>query len=134
MLTEQEIQVRWPDLDSLGHVNHSVVLAYLEVGRDAVLATMNIGPNEYVVRHCAIDYVGELRPSGATIRYRCTDLKAGDTSITCREALIDDTGAIAVKATFTLVMWDPKKRTSRRLSDAERHQLALVRTEEEVQE
>lgn len=31
------VQVRWQDLDGLGHVNHAVVLTYLEEGRDAFL-------------------------------------------------------------------------------------------------
>ncbi len=28
------VQMRWRDLDGLGHVNHTVVLTYLEEGRD----------------------------------------------------------------------------------------------------
>ena len=31
------VQMRWRDLDGLGHVNHTVVLTYLEEGRDAFL-------------------------------------------------------------------------------------------------
>ena len=31
------VQMRWRDLDGLGHVNHVVALTYLEEGRDAFL-------------------------------------------------------------------------------------------------
>ena len=31
------VQMRWRDLDGLGHVNHTVVLTYLEEGRDVFL-------------------------------------------------------------------------------------------------
>ena len=34
---EHAVQMRWRDLDGLGHVNHTVVLTYLEEGRDAFL-------------------------------------------------------------------------------------------------
>jgi acyl-CoA thioesterase FadM len=120
---EHEIQVRWPDLDGLGHVNHSAVLIYLEVGRDAMLASKQIPPDEYVVRHCVIDYVRELRPRSSHIRYQCTDRTLGTTSITLTETLLDDDGALAVAATFTLVMWDPAKRTTRKLTETERWNL-----------
>ena len=120
---EQEIQVRWPDTDQLGHLNHSVVLTYLEVGRDAVLARKGISPYDYVVRHCAVDYVRELRPRRPTVRYRLTGVTAGTTSLTLTEELLDDSGAIAVAATFTLVMWDRTRGTSRKLTDIERRNL-----------
>ena len=127
---QHEIQVRWPDLDGLGHVNHSTVLTYLEVGRDAFLVARGISPDDYVVRHCAIDYLGELRPRRATIRYRLTGVKAGTTSVTLTETLLDDSGAVAVAAMFILVMWDPATRTSRRLTDSERRNLVPDSAEE----
>ena len=33
-VTGHRVQMRWRDLDALGHVNHPVVLTYLEEGRD----------------------------------------------------------------------------------------------------
>ena len=41
--TTHEVQMRWQDLDELGHVNHNVVLTYLEEGRDAFLGARGIG-------------------------------------------------------------------------------------------
>ena len=32
---ERAVDVRWRDVDALGHVNHAVFLTYLEEGRDA---------------------------------------------------------------------------------------------------
>jgi acyl-CoA thioesterase FadM len=128
-LQQHEIQVRWSDLDGLEHVNHSAVLVYLEVGRDAFFAARGISPDDYVVRHCVIDYRSELRPAGSHLRYRCIDLRAGTTSITLAEVLLDDRGAEAVTATFTLVMWDRTLRTSRKLTDIERGNLIAPRTQ-----
>ena len=57
--------MRWRDLDGLGHVNHIVVLTYLEEGRDAFLAEHGISRDEYVVGRCSVGFNREIdrRPS-----------------------------------------------------------------------
>lgn len=124
--TSRQIQVRWPDIDALGHVNHSVVLVYLEVGRDAVLAEHSVAGADYVVRHCDIDYVSELRPTSGYAEYRLDGLVLGRTSIRLTERLVDAHGQTAVTASFVLVMWDTEKRMSRELTDSERHMLGKL--------
>lgn len=118
------VQVRWPDLDGLGHVNHSTVLAYLEVGRDAVFASCGISGEDYVVRHCEIDYRGELRPSGSHVEYQFEGANLGRTSIRTVERLLDSEGHCVVEAIFTLVMWDQGARASRELTANERSELS----------
>ncbi|EAR24629.1 Predicted thioesterase [marine actinobacterium PHSC20C1] len=127
----QDVQVRWPDLDGLGHVNHSTVLAYLEVGRDATFRSRGIAGEDYVVRHCTIDYQGELRPSGAYVQYQCEELKLGNTSIRSLERLFNAEGRCVVEATFTLVMWDATARSSRELTAKERKSLADLTKEQQ---
>ena len=53
-VTGHRVQMRWRDLDALGHVNHPVVLTYLEEGRDAFLKEHGIGREEYVVGRCSV--------------------------------------------------------------------------------
>ena len=53
-MSAHEVQMRWRDLDALGHVNHPVVLTYLEEGRDAFLAERGISRDEYVVGRCTV--------------------------------------------------------------------------------
>ena len=36
--SEHRVQMRWRDIDGLGHINHTVALTYLEEGRDRHLA------------------------------------------------------------------------------------------------
>lgn len=127
---QHDIQVRWSDLDGLGHVNHSTVLAYLEVGRDAALDALGISPDQYVVRQCDVNYLRELRPADARVEYRCDSLAPGRTSIRTRERLLDAHGRDAVEAQFTLVMWDADLRGSRTLTDAERRNLSTPSFEE----
>jgi hypothetical protein len=59
------VQMRWRDLDSLGHVNHTVGLTYLEEGRDAWLADHGIRRDEYAVGRCSVRFPtrgGSRRP------------------------------------------------------------------------
>lgn len=127
-----DIQVRWSDLDGLGHVNHSTVLAYLEVGRDAALHTLGIEPDQYVVRQCDVNYLHELRPAESGVEYRCDGLIPGRTSIRTRERLLDAQGRNAVEAQFTLVMWDAALRGSRPLTSDERRNLSSLSYEESM--
>ncbi|MFQ3561838.1 hypothetical protein QZN11_34275 [Streptomyces gramineus] len=123
------VQVRWPDLDGLGHVNHTAVLALLEVGRDAVLGRRGLLPHQYVVRHCEVSYEGELRPTGPDVVYRCDSLAPGTTSVRTRERLLDDQGRTAVTAVFTLVRWDADAHVPRPLTDEERERLSDLQEE-----
>jgi acyl-CoA thioesterase FadM len=118
-----QIQVRWPDIDGLGHVNHSTILAYLEVGRDSILAAHGISGSDYVVRRGEIDYLGELRPNGGFAEYRLDELELGRTSLRLRERMLQGSGETAVSALFILVLWDIDKRAARELSASERTNL-----------
>ena len=56
------VQMRWRDLDGLGHVNHTVVLTYLEEGRDAFLERARDPPRR--VRRRAL--LGQLPAARST--------------------------------------------------------------------
>ena len=68
------VQVRWRDLDALGHVNHVVVLTYLEEGRDAWLEARGIRRDEYVVGRCTV--TSAARSTRPSRRSRCTAASA----------------------------------------------------------
>jgi acyl-CoA thioester hydrolase len=122
--TTYSVQTRWRDVDGLGHVNHSVFLTYLEVGRDAYLRARGIGAEDYVIRHCEVSYLLEVGPQAGHVLFRCDALTLGTKSVRTTERLLDPSGTVVVEAEFTLVMWDPAARTSRALTDVERHALA----------
>ena len=115
-----DVQMRWRDLDGLGHVNHTVVLTYLEEGRDAWLARHGIAREEYVVGRCSVSFRREIDPANRSVRVEC-DLRAlGRSSVSTRERILDPTGEVAVEAEFDLVLWDPHRRSSRPITDTER--------------
>ncbi len=127
--TGHPVQMRWRDLDGLGHVNHTVVLTYLEEGRDAFLAEHGIRRDEYVVGRCSVSFNGEIDPGFDTVTVECAVAELGRKSLTTRERILDGAGEAVVEAEFGLVLWDPQRRGSRPITDDER--AALTRAGEE---
>ena len=123
-MTRHRVQMRWRDLDGLGHVNHTVVLTYLEEGRDAWLASHGIRREEYVVGRCSVSFRREIDPRFRSVTVECGVHSLGDSSLTTRERILDDRGEVVVEAEFGLVLWDPEQRGSRPISDRERASLA----------
>ena len=124
------VQMRWRDLDGLGHVNHVVVLTYLEEGRDAFLAEHGIDRDEYVVGRCAVQFNGEIDPEFDAVTVQCELRELGTKRISTRERVLDHAGSAVVEASFDLVLWDPVARASRPISDGER--AALLSSQEAV--
>ena len=120
---EHEVQVRWQDLDGLGHVNHAVVLTYLEEGRDVFLREHGIPRDEYVVGRCSISFNGEIGPSQQSVRVSCGVREVGRKSVRTAERIVDASGEPVVEAEFDLVLWDPRGHSSRLITDAERASL-----------
>ena len=118
------VQMRWRDLDGLGHVNHTVVLTYLEEGRDAFLKACGINRDEYVVGRCSVEFKGEIDPAYEAVTVECAVSELGTKSVTTSERIVDDDGEAIVQAQFGLVLWDPDRRTSRAITDEEREALA----------
>ncbi|HEY8000700.1 MAG TPA: acyl-CoA thioesterase [Solirubrobacterales bacterium] len=114
------VQMRWRDLDGLGHVNHTVVLTYLEEGRDAFLKDHGIARDEYVVGRCSISFNGEIDPAFGAVTVECAIDKLGTKSVSTRERILDHNGEPVVEAKFGLVLWDPAARVSRPITDSER--------------
>lgn len=119
-----KVQMRWRDLDGLGHVNHVVVLTYLEEGRDAFLAARGIERDEYVVGRCSVEFNGEIDPGFEAVTVQCEVSGLGAKSVTTSERILDHMGTPVVEARFDLVLWDPAGRVTRPISDQERAALA----------
>jgi acyl-CoA thioester hydrolase len=118
------VQMRWRDLDGLGHVNHTVVLTYLEEGRDAFLKDHGIRRDEYVVGRCNVSFKGEIDPAFETVTVQCAVRELGRSSVTTTERILGHDGEVVVEAEFGLVLWDPEQRGSRPITDSERASLA----------
>ena len=104
---EHPVDVRWRDVDALGHVNHAVFLTYLEEGRDAF-------------------YTQQLEVDVAAARIEVERL--GTTSLTTRETILTPAGEVAAQARVVTVRWDAGQRKPVPFSEAERARLAEAMT------
>lgn len=121
------VQMRWQDLDGLGHVNHNVALTYLEEGRDAFLEARGISRESYVVGRCSVRYVEEIDPEPRAVTVQCAVRELGRSSVTTDERILGEAGQVLVEAEFGLVLWDHERRGSRTITDAERASLVPSR-------
>ncbi|SRR6266581_17913 len=123
---EHPVDVRWRDVDALGHVNHAVFLTYLEEGRDAFYAQALRGDPEYVVVRIEIDLRAEVRYSDRRVTVRIEAERVGTTSLTTRERILTQAKEVAAEARVVTVRWDPGNRKPVPFSEAERAQLAAA--------
>ena len=119
---EHPVDVRWRDVDALGHVNHAVFLTYLEEGRDAFFTqTLGVDPL-YVVVRIELDLRAEVRYLDRRVTVRIEVELLGTTSLTTRETILTPSKA-AAEARVVTVRWDAGLRKPVPFSQAERDQL-----------
>ena len=117
------VQMRWRDIDGLGHVNHVVALTYLEEGRDTFLAERGIARDQYVVGRCSVNWIDEITLEMESVLVQCGVSELGRSSLTTSERILAEDGRVIVEAEFGLVLWDPTRRASREISASEREAL-----------
>jgi acyl-CoA thioester hydrolase len=117
---EHEVQLRWSDPDSLGHVNHARALSLLE---DARLAMGDRGPEqpiELILARLEVDYLRQLYyRAGERLCVRSWVARLGTKSLTVRQELLQD-GEVAIRADVVLVQFDFASNSTRAMTDDER--------------
>ena len=123
---EHPVDVRWRDMDALGHVNHAVFLTYLEEGRDAFFVQTFGGEPDYVVARIEIDLRAEVRYPQRRVTVRLAVERLGTTSLTTRETILTPAGEVAAEARVVTVRWDRRARKPVPFSETERARLTGV--------
>lgn len=123
---EHPVDVRWRDVDALGHVNHAVFLTYFEEGRDAFFKQTLGGEPDYVVARLEVDLRAEVRYPERRVTVRLAVERLGTTSLTTRETILTPAGTIAAEARVVTVRWDRRARKPVPFSEDERARLAGV--------
>ena len=125
---EKRIDIRWRDLDALGHVNQAVYQTYGEEILDSYFRhALALGEGEiwdYVAARVAIDYRSELRLTDGQVIGTCRIERVGTSSVTAKIEMRAADGRLAAEMEVVAVTWDPERRESRPLSDAERAALS----------
>src|SRR3954453_19614126 len=81
-----KVQLRWRDLDLLGHLNQSVYHELREEGRGALLARGNHS-FPFVLAHVEIDYRHEVRRDHDHVEVVSRIVRIGRTSVTLAERI-----------------------------------------------
>jgi acyl-CoA thioester hydrolase len=125
---ERPVDVRWRDVDALGHVNHAVFLTYLEEARDAFYIRALGSDPVYVVARIEIDLRAEVRYPDRRVTVRIEVERLGTTSLTTRETILTPSAETAAEARVVTVHWDAANRKPVPFSPAERTELAAAMT------
>jgi acyl-CoA thioester hydrolase len=123
---EHQVDVRWRDVDALGHVNHAVFLTYLEEGRDAFFARTLASDPIYVVVRLEVDLRAEVRYPDRRVTVRIEVERLGTTSLTTRETIITPANEVVAEARVVTVRWDSGQRKPVPFSEAERARLEAM--------
>jgi acyl-CoA thioester hydrolase len=126
------IQVRWGDLDAMGHVNNATYLTYLEQARVTYFDDLGLwdgsgGGLGLIMARAEIDYRLPIRARDAIIVYtRCTRLGTRSFDTEQLVARVDDGGAltIAAQARIVVVVYDYGSGQSAPIPDAWRARLS----------
>ena len=116
------IPLRWQDADLLGHVNHTLYLAYMSEARDR-LGVAGVGPHgmaELVVAHMEIDWLAEARLADEHVIARSRLLRIGTSSFRTHDEVLRPDGTLAARAEAVLVITDRDTVASRPLTPDER--------------
>ena len=113
------VDVRYRDLDPLGHVNHAVHVSYLEVARVEYfeqILDVDLTAVETAIASVDIAYHRPITPDGQlVVEMQVTDI--GTTSLTTEAELRVD-GEQAASATVVMVNYDREKRAAQPIPDA----------------
>ncbi|MGO9892088.1 MAG: acyl-CoA thioesterase [Solirubrobacteraceae bacterium] len=124
------VQLRWRDIDLLGHLNQSVYHELLEEGRVALMAEImrRVGHDHvhggYVLAHVDLDHHAEVRKDHEEVDVVVRVGHVGTSSIVLEHEVRLLDGSLAASGKSVLVGWDPSIRGKRALTDRERAALS----------
>ena len=120
------VQLRWRDMDMLGHLNQSVYHELLEEGRAALIWELmrRVGTDHvhgaYVLAHVDLDYHSEVRKDHGEVEVVVSVSGVGTSSFRLHHEIRLPDGTVAASGETVMVGWDPAQRGKRVLSEAER--------------
>lgn len=124
--TSIRVQIRWRDLDQLGHVNQSAYHELLEEGRGALFAPAIAlsGEFRFALARVELDYRHEILHADGEVQVIQRVERLGRSSVTVTHEIRLPDGTLAAEGTSVMVAWDTEARRGRPLTDAERAALA----------
>ena len=127
MISETTVQLRWSDMDAMGHVNNATYLTYLETARESWFASIGVSDESlrFAMRRIEADFLSQLTFDDGAVRVVIELDGVGVSSIRTRErmtALSD--GRLALEARAVIVRLDETGQRSAPWPDDLRERLA----------
>ena len=119
------VQLRWRDMDMLGHLNQSVYHELLEEGRAALITEIlrrtggDHAHGSFVLAHVDLDYHTEVRKDHGEVEISVRVARVGTSSVHLEHDIRLPDGRVAASGHAILVAWDPVTRGKRALTDGE---------------
>ncbi len=109
-----EVQVRYRDLDTLGHVNNAVFLSYVEQARVEMFREYyeRYGNFHFVIVRAEIDYLHPVH-LGDRVEVVAWVEGIGRSSFTLRYEVYNGRGNLCARARTVQVAYDPERRAKR---------------------
>jgi acyl-CoA thioester hydrolase len=102
------VEIRFRDMDAMGHVNNAVYLTYLEIARTAYMQQMigfrTLQEINFVLARVEFDY-RHGAVFGQTLKVECGAVRLGRTSFTLRYRITADEGRILIGEALTVLAW-----------------------------
>jgi acyl-CoA thioester hydrolase len=120
------VQLRWRDMDMLGHLNQSVYHELLEEGRSGLMSEIarragnSHAHGVFVLVHADLDYHAEVRKDHEAVDVVVRLAEVGNASLRMHHEVRLPDGTVAASGTTIVVAWDPVKRGKREITEAER--------------
>ena len=124
------IEIRFRDLDALGHVNHAIFITYFEEGRKAFFQEyFDVGDStefNFIMAHVRCDYLKPIQLSHRRVTLQMQISKMGNKSFDLEYRLTDltDPSVIFAKGSSVQVCFDYQENKSVRMSDKMRATLS----------
>lgn len=114
------LEVRWSDLDSLGHVNNVIYIEYFQIGRGKYISSIcpswNWSKDMFVVANVNCNFLSEIPLEPIALRIGVAIEKIGTKSFQMQYAIISDakdgSDILHATGTTTQVMIDIQKKES----------------------
>ena len=114
------VDLRWGDMDALGHVNQAVYHELLEEGRTALLRTLpSPQKGAFVLARVELNYRREVPLAHRFVEVTLHVEAVGRSSLTLGHQIVRSDGELAADGSSVLVAWDADRRGSRPLNDGE---------------
>jgi acyl-CoA thioester hydrolase len=124
------VPLRGRDVDTLGHLNHSIYHVLLEEGRTGLIATALDAPAEdvaalpFVLVHVSMDYHREVRLTEGAVDVVVWVMEMGTSSFRLGYELRRMDEVVAASGQAVMVAWDSDARSKRTLTETERTALS----------